>query len=152
MFICRQKINFESFPYSWRYCKNIATSLFRVLEHARLCTPKVILSNCRKLLDSSAGKKSTSSPTFFLEILQRYVIFLLWVFWVCLAMNIQNDSINLYNIHSIFIFMPKIHFIIHFTLEIIHFKESCNLIDQHHIGHNSRTRIFPDMGLVLKYQ
>ena len=147
MFICRQKINFESFPYSWRYCKNIATSLFRVLEHARLCTPKVILSNCRKLLDSSAGKKSTSSPTFFLEILQRYVIFLLWVFWVCLAMNIQN----LYKA-SIFISMPKIHFIIHFTLEIIHFKESCNLIDQHHIDHNSRTRIFPDMGLVLKYQ
>ena len=29
---------------------------------------------------------------------------------------------------SMFIFMPKIYFIIHFFLEILHFKESCNLI------------------------
>ena len=28
--------------------------------------------------------------------------------------------------------MPKIHFIIHFFLEILHFKESCNLIGWQH--------------------
>ena len=29
-----------------------------------------------------------------------------------------------------FICMPKINFIIHFFLEVLHFKEPCNLIDQ----------------------
>ena len=34
-----------------------------------------------------------------------------------------------------FIFMPKINFIIHFFLEILHFKESdCNLIGWQHFG------------------
>ena len=47
-----------------------------------------------------------------------------------------------------FICMPKINFIIHFFLEILHFKESCNLIDRHH---NSRTRISSDMGLMVRY-
>ena len=42
-----------------------------------------------------------------------------------------------------FICMPKIRFIIYFFLEIIHFKESCNLIGRHHFDtQNWRTRIF----------
>ena len=34
---------------------------------------------------------------------------------------------------------------------ILHFKESCNLIGWHRLVHNLRTRIFRDMGLVVKY-
>ena len=45
-----------------------------------------------------------------------------------------------------FICMPKLNFNIHFLLKILHFQESCNL------PHNLRTRILPDMGLVVKYQ
>ena len=37
---------------------------FRSFWLAWLCTPKVILSTCSKLLYLSAGKKSTSSTTF----------------------------------------------------------------------------------------
>ena len=44
-----------------------------------------------------------------------------------------NDSINLKKT-LMFTCMPKIHFIIHFFLEILHFEESCNLIGQQHFG------------------
>ena len=47
--------------------------------------------------------------------------------------------------------MPEINFIIHFFLEKLHFKESCDLIGQQHLAHNARTKIFPDMGLVVEY-
>ena len=35
----------------------------------------------------------------------------------------------------------KINFIINFFLELLHFKESCNLIGQQHLGHNLRNFI-----------
>ena len=53
--------------------------------------------------------------------------FLFWVLWACLAMYTQNDIINLYKT-SMFIGISKINLIIHFFLEILHFKECCNLI------------------------
>ena len=81
----------------------------------------------------SAGKKINFIPHVFTEILQRYGNFLFWVLWACLDRYIQNDSINLYKT-SIFICMAKINFIIHFFLEILHFKESCNMIGQQHFG------------------
>ena len=49
---------------------------FRSFCHAWLCTPKVILSTCSKLLYLSAGKKQLHPPRFSgdiaLEILQRH--------------------------------------------------------------------------------
>ena len=33
-----------------------------------------------------------------------------------------------------FIWIPKINFIIHFFLKILHFKKSCNFIGQQHFG------------------
>ena len=36
--------------------------------------------------------------------------------------------------NNVFIFMPKTHVIIHFFLEILHFKESCNLIGWQYFG------------------
>ena len=47
--------------------------------------------------------------------------------------------------------MPKINFIVHFSLKIFYFKKSCNLTDSI-LAHNSGTRILPDIGLVIKYQ
>ena len=41
-----------------------------------------------------------------------------------------NDEL----VTSIFICMPKINFIIHFYLDILHFKESFNLISRKHFG------------------
>ena len=66
-----------SFPFSWDIKKILQTYCFGYFGHATLRKPKVILSTCGKLLCSSAGKKSTS-PSSFLEILQRYAD----LFWV----------------------------------------------------------------------
>ena len=68
----------------------------------------------------------------FVEILQIYAN-LLWVLWESLVAHTHNDSINLYKT-SIFICIPKIYFIIHFFLEILHLKKSCNLIGRQHFG------------------
>ena len=50
-----------------------------------------------------------------------------------LDMHTQNDSINLKKTFM-FISMPKVNFIIHFFLEVLHFKESSNLIGLEHFG------------------
>ena len=68
----------------------------------------------------------------FVEILKRYAK-LFWVLWACLVTLTQNDSITLQKI-LMFICIQKINFIIHFVLTILHFKESCNLIDWKHSG------------------
>ena len=77
--------------------------------------------------------KNQLHSSIFLEILQRYVNFLFWVLWTYLATPTQNHSIN-FQETLMFICMPKINFIIHFFLEIFHFRESCNLIHQEHFG------------------
>ena len=61
MFICRQKINFILHVF----LDILHTCNFWYSGHAWLCTTKVIVSTCRKLLCLSACKKSTSYPTFF---------------------------------------------------------------------------------------
>ena len=66
----------------------------------------------------------------------------------CLVAHTQNDSINLQKT-LMFICIPKINFIISFFLEILHFKESCNLMADSILAHNSKTRILPDMKLVV---
>ena len=53
---------------------------------------------------------------------------LFWILLLCLTKHTQNDSTNMQKT-SMFICRPKINFIICFFLEILHFKESCNLID-----------------------
>ena len=46
-----------------------------------------------------------------------------------------------------FIYMPKIHFIIHFLLEILHFKEPCNLIGWQHFGLKLENQNFARYGI-----
>ena len=52
-----------------------------------------------------------------------------YLLWARLTAHTQNDSIKE---TSMFICMPIINFINHFFLEILHFKESCNLIGWQH--------------------
>ena len=47
----------------------------------------VIQPTCRNRLCLPAGKKSTSSPTFFKRYLKDIQNFLFWVPWTCLAMH-----------------------------------------------------------------
>ena len=50
-----------------------------------------------------------------------------------------------------FICMPKVKFIIHFFLEILHFKNFVILLADSIWAHNWRPRVLRDMRLVLKY-
>ena len=61
-------------------------------------------------------------------------------------MYTQNDRIELQKT-SMFICMPKIKFIIHFFLEILHFKESCSLIGWQHLGPQLETQKFFRYGI-----
>ena len=102
---------------------------------------------------SFAGKKKQLHPLLpspFLEILQRYAN-LCWVLWSWLVAHTQNDIISLQKT-SMFICMPKINFSIHFFLEIYILKNPAIWLADSILAHNSRTRILPDMGLVVKYQ
>ena len=65
-------------------------------------------------------------------MLRRYTN-LLWVLWTWLRGHTQDESINLQKT-SMFICMSKINFSIHFFLETLSFKESCNLICWQNFG------------------
>ena len=109
-----------------------------------LCKLKVIPSTCWEFLCLSAGKNQLHLLCFFVDIARHANLF--WVLWKCLVMHIQNDSINLQKT-SMFICMPKIKFIIVFFLEILHFKESCNLIGWQHFGPQLETQNFVRYGI-----
>ena len=55
----------------------------------------------------------------------------LWVLWACLTMPNKNNTINLWETLMLN-YMRKIKLISHFLFKILHFKESCNLIDREH--------------------
>ena len=59
------KKNLHPSCFPWDIAKMLQTCYFGYFGHTWLHTIKVILSTCRKLVCLSAGKKSTSSPTFF---------------------------------------------------------------------------------------
>ena len=128
-----QQTKNELHPSHFLYdiAKILQTCCTRYFGHAWLITPKVILSTSRKLVFIWRQKINFISHAL-LEILQRYAN-LFWVLWGCLVTHNQNDSINLWKT-SIFICTPKIHFIIHFFLEMLCVKESCNLIGWQHFG------------------
>ena len=46
-----------------------------------------------------------------------------------------------------FICMPKMNFTIHFFIEILHFKESCNLTSQQHFGPKLENQYFAKNGI-----
>ena len=94
----------------------------------------------RNLSCLSAGKKSTSSFMFSLSYCKDLANLLLWVLWAHLAMHTPYDSINLQT--SLYT-----SFFRYFILK----NPSIWLADSI-LAHNQRTRILPDVGLVVKYQ
>ena len=133
-FICRQKIKFILHVFLkilQRHCKLIAFGTLGMPGYANPKWNYQLVQNFRVYLQ--AKNQLQPPPYAFLEILQRYANFLFWVLWACLVAHTQNDSINLYKT-SMFICMPKINFVIHFLLEILHLKKSSNLIDWQHFG------------------
>ena len=92
----------------------------------------MIQSTLRKLSCLLSGKKSTS-PTWFSGGIAKICELLIVHTLGMPGCTYPNDSINLSKT-TMLTCMPKINFIIHFFLEILHFKESCNLIDWQHFG------------------
>ena len=113
---------------------------FGYFGHAWLHTSKVILSICRKLL---CTQNISFIPDIFLEILQRCANFLFWILWACLATHTLKyhfvENFNVY-LHA------KKNFTIHFFLEILHFKDSCNLIGRQHFGPQLENQNFSRFG------
>ena len=138
MVVCRNFIIYFFLEILQTYCKFIILGTLAMPGYAHLKDSinlkKTFVFNCTQKI-----------------ILQRYANFLFWVLWACLVTQAQNDSINLQKT-SMSICMPKGNFLIHFFRGILHFKESCNFMANSILAHNTRTRILPVMGLVVKYQ
>ena len=102
--------------------------------------PKVLQSTCRKLWCLCMQKINFISNFLFwdiVKILQTY-------FWYSEHAWIRTPKMITSTCRlstSMVICMPKINFIIHFFLEILHCKESYKFIGQQHFGPYLRTRI-----------
>ena len=112
-----------------KYCQDIANFLFWLLW-AWLCPSKLIKPAFRKVWCLSTSKKSTSSLPSFLRYCNDITNLL---FLVYLRKANKRGSINLQETLMI-IYIQKINFIPLSFLEILHFKEFCNLIGWEQFG------------------
>ena len=115
-----KKVSVIPFFFFWDIAKILQTFHSGYFRHALLWPVKAILS---------AYRKSCLSPTSFLKYYKDLVNLLFWVLWVCLATSTENNSSNLWD-NLMFICKLQINLTTQFFLEILHFKESCNLIGQ----------------------
>ena len=138
MLICRQKIKSKN----QRKSKLVILGNLIMSRHTHLKQQY----HFEETFDIYLQAKSQLHPPCFLE---RYVN-LLWIIWACLITN-QNNSTNLQKTLT-FIRMKKLNFIIHFFLEILHFRNPAILLADSILALNLRPRNWRDMGLVVKYQ
>ena len=89
----------------------------------------MILSTCRKPLCSFAGKKSTSSPMLYWRYCKDMQTYFGYFGHICMHTPKMISTCTRLWCLSV---CKKTSFIIHFFLEILHFKESCNLIGWQH--------------------
>ena len=84
------------FGHAWPQTSKMIVSIWRNLWRSStsvypwLCTPKVILSYCRKPMCLSQGKKINFIPHAFLKILLAYTNFLFWVLFAYMVTHIQK--------------------------------------------------------------
>ena len=125
MFTGRQKIN-SSLTFSLRHYKILKTCYLGYFGHAQRCTPKVILSTCRKLSCLSAGKKSSMFFWRYCKATQTSYLGYFGHAWLHKSKMILSTCRRLQCLFA----CQKINIIINFFLEILQFKECCNLISQ----------------------
>ena len=135
MLICRQNNNFILnffLQISQRYCKLVILCTSGMPGYAHPKWQYQLVVNFRVYLQA---KYQLYPPHFSgdIEKIWKLILILINIFQTCLVTHTQNDSINLQKT-LMFVDMPTINFIIHFFLEILYFKESCNLIGQYHFG------------------
>ena len=138
--------------FSLTYWKDIANLLFWVLGHAWLPIPIMVLLSCRKLSRFFCRKNINFIPHVFLEILQRYANFLLWVLWACLVAHTQNDDLS--TCRRIWYLSACQKYTSSFTSFLRNYilKNPAIWLADSILPRNLRTRILPDIGLVVKYQ
>ena len=146
-FIHRQKINFILYVFLeilQRCCKLVVLGTLGIPGYVH---PNWYYQLVETFVFISAGKKNQIHPPCFSgDIAKICKLFFFLVLWACLITHTQNDSINLYKT-SVFSGMSKIHFIVHFFLEILHFKEFCNLIGWKHFGEHLESQNFARYGI-----
>ena len=134
--ICMEKINL----FLKKYSKFVISGNLGMLGKTHIWNDSI---NLKKLWCLSAGKNINFILHIFLEILQNY----------CRLVILGTLGMPGYAQEtSVFICMLKINFNIHYFLQVLHFKEFWIWLANSILAHNSRTRILPDMGLVVKYQ
>ena len=122
----------SSFMVSLGYCKSIVLVVFGTLVLSGYLHPRWYYHLAENFCVFFCRQKLNFIPYPFMEILQRYAN-LFWVLWTYTVTRTQNNSITLLKT-SMFIYMQKLNFIIHFFLTILHFKEAWNLIGRQHFG------------------
>ena len=108
-------------------------------------TPKMIVYiNLRKHLTFMCRQKINYILHIFLELFFycKDIVNLFWVLWTCLAMHTQSDTINLLETFAFICRRKKS------TSSPMLFWRLVDSI----LAYKSRTRILPNMGLVVKYQ
>ena len=127
--LCMQKINFISNFLFWDIVKILQT-YFWYFRHTWLRTPKMILSTSSDSISFFSWRYCTDMQTSYFGYSGHA--------WLRTSKMIASTC-RLST--SMVIWMPKVNFIIHFFLEILHCKESYNFIGQQHFGPYLRTRI-----------
>ena len=139
----------SSLKFSLRYCKDIANLLFWDFGHAWLHTLSVMLSPCRKLSCLSSGKKTASSPMLF------------WRYYK----EIQTSYFGYFG--HVWLYTPKMILFIYRRLQCLsacqkYFSSFTSFLRYYILknpaiwladsifAYNLRTRILPDMALVVK--
>ena len=92
---------------------------------------KFYYSSKKPLMCIYRQKKLKLAPTFFCRYCKHMQNLFGYFGYAWLPK--PNMTVNLQKI-LMFICMPKIHFIIHVFLDILHFKKPCKLIGQKHFG------------------
>ena len=124
MLVCMQKINFITHFFLTKLQGNSKLAILANLGVGGHTYLKWWYQ-FEEIFEVYLQEKTTSFFTFSLRYCKDIAKLLFWVLWTCLATHIKSDTIKLL---KTLMSMRKIKIIIHFFLEIWHYKESCNLI------------------------
>ena len=129
--------------FPWDIAKILQICYFGYFEHVWQHTTKVIQSTHRKFLCLSAGRKSTSSPAFSGDV-TKICKLLAW-----LRMPKMIPTCRKLRCLSA---CQKYTSSITSFLRYYNLKNPAIWLTNSILAHNSRIRILPDMGMVVKYQ
>ena len=153
--VCLYKKLTSSLTSLLRHYKDLTSYFFKLLLLDTLGIPDYCHQKQQNQLLENFMQKAKLSLTSFMKYYKDIANLLFWVFWACLDIHTKNKSINVKETLLLSL-CKKNNLIPFFFLEMLHFKESCNLISQEHMGQNVlgqfgslKTRILTDIGLVV---